>query len=129
VSNLRKSLIRLAHSKPELRENLLPLLKQARSKNFADFNWREIAQLMGGKLLRSDAKEIHVWVPKLNDKIIITDNGGEVNISVEKPLIPHSVPYTSSGFTVREETLAYRLWNSITGKPIDYSFDVDSEGA
>ena len=61
MSNLREKVIRLAHEKPELRKDLLPLLKEAKGKpmafalgSFGRADYEEV----GSKVLRIINKQI-----------------------------------------------------------------------
>lgn len=56
MSNLREKVIRLAHEKPELRKDLLPLLKEAKGKPMA---------FALGSFGREDVKEVERKVEKI----------------------------------------------------------------
>lgn len=101
-------------------------------KDFNSFNWREIARLLGATLKRHDkaAKQVHLYMFGAGTgDIIISDNGGEVNISEIRPLVSQSVPYTSNLFDVGEMTLADRIFKTIKGHKIDWKRNVDKMGA
>lgn len=64
MSNLRNKVIRLAHSNPELRSHLLPLLKEANEKRISDaldkVDWSEIKEdIVNGSMSK---KDISQWV-------------------------------------------------------------------
>lgn len=110
-------------------------------KNFNDYDWDAIATAMGGKVRSRGDRFVEIYVPplprggtKYSDSLdlIISDNGGEVNVSKIVPALEESVPYWSNahpGGAVGDLTLASRLNQALAGQRIDYDLDLDSEHA
>ena len=98
-------------------------------KRFRDYNWREVAKFIPrAKLVEKLRDEVMIFVPVGNSRYIISENGGELNISKVVP-IGESVPYWSNahpGGAVGPETLAYRIDAAIKGNRIDYDLDLDN---
>jgi hypothetical protein len=64
---------------------------------------------------------------------LLTDNGGEINVSgvgfnARVPSVPVNHPRDRrAGVNCGPETAAYRLWAAIRGDKIDYTWDVDED--
>jgi hypothetical protein len=104
----------------------------ARHERFADFDWAAVVAGLVGRLpgsatllARRDC-EVEVLVPGVG-RLLLTDNGGEVNVSAIVDLLGFSVPYTDTRKDVGELTLASRLNQAILGEPINYDVDLDGE--
>lgn len=99
-------------------------------RTFRQFNWDEVAKLMGGHLARMDLTrgEAQIYLPpgccgsEGSRTIIVSDNGGEVSISEVVPLLDYSVPYEGSRKPgqVDDLALACRLSIALRGDAIDY---------
>lgn len=105
--------------------------------NFVAINWTVVALGLGATLLRVDGKrrEVHMYRPSTNDgsrpgmQLIISDNGGEVNVSKIVPAFDHSVARTRDGANVGPLTLASHLAQALDGEPVDYAFNCDDDEA
>ena len=103
-------------------------------ESFADYDWRKVVSGLVGKhrgdarIIResTDPAEIEVYVPGFG-RVIIADNGGELNISSIKPIVKGSVPYTDVRKDVGEYTLASRINQAIHGEHINYDVDMDAD--
>lgn len=100
-------------------------------KRMQDYDWEEIAKMMGGKLRMirksgADVVEIFLGYPR-NATYRFYENGGEINITKEAS-VGASVPYTAQGgYGIGPYTLNYRLQSMIDGEPIDYEKNFDFE--
>ena len=134
---LRERLIRLAHDKPELRKELLPLLKEDTERmaktargNMMSIDMKAVAKELGASAYKVVGKK-SVYFYKFgwgNGAVTLHDNGGEINITHSVPVIPKSVPFWSTahpGGIVGPKTLAYRLETAVKGGRIDYQLDLD----
>jgi hypothetical protein len=86
--------------------------------------WKEIAEAMGAHLLRTNAIEAEIYLRRggRGHHLILTDNGGELNVS-EIALVTPSVPYRRGAARVGPITLANRVLTALDGEPIDYALD------
>lgn len=111
-------------------------------KAFNDYDWDVIAEAMGGKIRSRGDRFVEIYLPPLPRgarseyshamDLIISENGGEVNVSKIVPALADSVPYWSNahpGGAVGDLTLASRLSQALAGEQIDYRLDLDSEHA
>lgn len=105
---------------------LIKSLEEATKKNpqrMADYDWRDIAQMMSGKLISADKNVVRIYIDGWT--YIFNDNDGEINISKETSF-GSSVTYTNDGVGIGPATLAYRLLSTLYKQPIDYDKDLDS---
>jgi len=98
-----------------------------------DLDWAEIVKLLGGSAFKKRPDgTIYFYKHGWGDgALIVSDNGGEVNVSQIVSLTPGSVPYwdnTKPGGMVGELTMAYRLSQAVGGRTIDYKRDLDAAG-
>jgi hypothetical protein len=93
--------------------------------------WGEVAAAMGANLVESDRNEAQVYLHRgeRGRRFILTDNGGELNVSEIVAAAPSSVPYRRDAGMVGPVTLANRLLCAIDGEAIDYSFTADDDEA
>jgi len=99
-------------------------------KDWNKFNFHTVIKAMGGKFIEEDKDKSQVTFMLHNKTYILSDNGGEANITeiIEKPAINFSVGYLSNNFPsgqIKDKTFAYRLKQALDGKKIDYEKDVD----
>lgn len=134
---LREKLIRLAHAKPELRGDLLPLLREDEGLDktargsMMSINMAKVVKELGGSAFKAKSrKEVTFYKYGWGSgDITVTDNGGEVNISHTVSLTS-SVPFWSTfhpGGIVGPKTLAYRMEQAVKGSRIDYELDLDKK--
>jgi hypothetical protein len=90
--------------------------------------WNEVAEALGGNLVTSNRDEAQVYVHRNGSgrRLILTDNGGEVNVSEIVSATP-SVPYVSGANRVGPMTLAHRILTVLDGEAIDFEFSIDDE--
>ncbi|MFA4971341.1 MAG: hypothetical protein WC683_01925 [bacterium] len=92
-----------------------------------EYDWATVARAMGARLVGVSKARKSVVVSYGSKSYELTDNGGEINISVVAP-VGDSVPFWSNahpGGSVGPLTLAYRLMAEIDGRSIDYDKDLD----
>lgn len=104
-------------------------------KDFNSFDWASITSAMGASSYRLDRERKVVYVSLMrNDRwmdLILSDNGGELNISEVVAYIPpgktnpESVPFVSNKFSVGPLTLASRILFQLDGETPDYGLDLD----
>jgi hypothetical protein len=87
----------------------------------SDLHWREIAELLGAHVSSMSETEIRLSVMHNGRRrtLILTDNGGELNISELVP-VGDSVPYTTSDTTIGSLTMANRLLCRLDGEDIPF---------
>lgn len=104
------------------------------------YNWREIARVLGGSLVTSGEDEVRLYLPPTEangwrgETLLVSENGGEVNVSVIVPRLTESVPYhdvRARRGHVSEWDLAVRLSAALRGLPFDpeLCFDDPSDHA
>jgi len=96
-------------------------------QRFSEFNWRDVADLLGGHLSRVTPRDAEVYLPPgacgsaTSRVLLFSDNGGELNVSEVVPVLDWSVPYCGNRGRVDDIALACRLHSALTGEPIDYT--------
>jgi hypothetical protein len=107
-------------------------------KEFKNMDWSTVAKWMGGTLVHADLNrgevivhrsgyfEGETWVA--SETLVISDNGGEVNVSAIVPRLSHSIPYDQTLRTVGPATLGCWLQQALNGAAdkIDYNEDFDA---
>lgn len=152
-----KRILQVAHSAGEP-WTTPPRRNPAGEPAFNDFDWNVIARIMGGEREEHKADgEVKVRMgkgPLAGKTIMISDNGGELNLSsvdpegsrvfpygtphrmrdqgienrpMYAPLVDFSIAYTSNKTRVGNVTLAYRIQSAISGQQIDYDLDLDRD--
>lgn len=105
---------------------------------FVAMDWRTVAEWMGATLVRADPERGEVtvfrggafvdgaWRP--DEVLIISDNGGEVNVSAVVPRLDFSLPYEQTHRVVGPATLGVWLQQALNGAAdkIDYFDDLDA---
>ena len=95
-------------------------------------NWREIASFIGALYcFPFGDRGAVLYCSELGGHFILTDNGGEINVSgvnrvIDLPSIPISSP-TMPQWNCGPATAAYRIGNKMKGGEVDYRLDVDAE--
>ena len=102
MSNLRNKLIRLAHEKPELRKDLLPLLKEAAEIRILD--------LWSGGTIEVDAEEMLYMTDVTNGRIKLIELKAKdmVGYLKKKRLGPPFAAYTSKSDAMRDTKQSLR---------------------
>jgi hypothetical protein len=95
--------------------------KKKLARGFSGINLEKVAHFMGAKAKKLNDNEYEFFYQ--NESYILTDNGGEVNVS-KIELMPHSIPFTARGVVVKPEVLASRLAEYLSGgyDAIDWDF-------
>lgn len=74
---------------------------------FSGMDMEHVAKLMGAHARKMSPNEYRIlWKNKV---YLLTDNGGEINVSKIEPTEGSSVPFVESGGKVKPEELAERL--------------------
>jgi hypothetical protein len=99
------------------------------SGRFEQFDWREIADLLGAHLGDCSKSEACMYLPprcvdgvwKGSRNLIVSDNGGEVNVSEILPALPDSIPLPAA-YAEPSMAMAHRLICALDGHKTDYDF-------
>ena len=122
-------------------------------KEFMDFNWVRVANYLGGSTIAegTDPPAGRIRIKHHRFGLVgIHDNGGEVNLTAERPVLTDeqkavvsqlgtlepasyyvrhrdvaSVPYTSNEAYLTNVTMAYRIRMFLEQKPIDWDWNED----
>lgn len=99
---------------------------------FKDIDWKKVAETLNAHLIKVSDKEVELFTSfdsygRGHKHLIISDNGGEINISEIVPVLDFSIPYTRRGYGVGPMTLATRIHSALRNEPIDYDEDIDAE--
>ena len=87
-----------------------------------EMKWTEIAECMGGRVTPGlDKCERIIRID--GRSLILTDNGGELNVHEIVPVLDFSVPTVWCG----PATIANRLLQALDGERINYNFNADNE--
>lgn len=105
--------------------------------SFNSIDWERVVKGLGFEILERKSKELLLRIPGTEaeggGKLLVTDNGGEINLGriVYQPVYAGaagSVAYTNHGGRVGAYTMAYRIRCALEGSPIDYQADYDAPG-
>jgi hypothetical protein len=113
-------------------------LEEGVMHEFNEIDWDRVAEGLGFKIAERAPKRILFEIPGTEaaggGKLLVTDNGGEINLGriVYRPLEcgpSGSIPYASvRNGTVGPYTMVYRIGSALAGEPIDYTVNHDGDG-
>ena len=86
--------------------------------------WARIAELMDSRYCHALGDRGAVfYCHKLGGSFVLTDNGGEVNVSgLNRVIDLPSIPTTDANCDLLDAgTIAYRIFAKMTGQAVDYS--------
>jgi len=105
---------------------------------FNEIDWDRVAEGLGFKIAERAPRRILFEIPGTEaaggGQLLVTDNGGEINLGriVYRPLEcgpSGSIPYASvRNGTVGPYTMVYRIGSALAGEPIDYTVNHDGGG-